>query len=260
MARDEFSKAVRDTVAARAGLRCSNPGCQKLTSGPAIDPARAVSIGVAAHITAASPGGPRFDPTLTAEQRSSLENAIWVCAACGILIDRDAERFPASVLREWREWAEGTAALAITAGTMYRPIAATEVLQELSLEQLVAVRALQDEFGCHVETELHVPAGEGWLRLDAAVVRGEQLVAIDIREHHGKGIAYFQVEYLLELCGKLIFPRFQGCVVYLVVVSDGPVEADADIEARLRQIAEACAVEVHIRMYRLNTLRAKYGL
>ena len=37
------------------------------TAGPLDDPAKAVNIGVAAHITAASPGGPRFDDTLTSE-------------------------------------------------------------------------------------------------------------------------------------------------------------------------------------------------
>jgi hypothetical protein len=176
------------------------------------------------------------------------------------LIDRDTRRFTVALLREWRELAETAAAHAMAAGTKYRPLAATEVLQELTIGQLAAVRALEEEFGCHVETDLHVPAGDGWLRLDAAVVRGEDLVAIDIREHHGKGIAYFQVEYLLELYGKLTFPRFQGCVGYFVVVSDGPVEADPELEARLRQLLAASSVETHIRMYRLNVLRAKYGL
>ncbi len=71
MARDDFSKGVRDKAAARVGLRCSNPNCQKLTSGPAVDPARAINIGEAAHITAASPGGPRYDPSLSVDSKLS---------------------------------------------------------------------------------------------------------------------------------------------------------------------------------------------
>ena len=245
-------------VAARVGLRCSNPECQKLTSGPAVDPARALNIGVAAHITAASPGGPRHDGMLTARQRSSIENAIWLCQSCAALIDRDLDRFPVALLRRWKDRAEEEAARAICAGTQYRPIAANEVLQELTLGEVAAVKALSEEFGCHIETEVHVPAGEGWLRLQGAVVRGEDLIGIEIRENHGQGIPYFQVEYLLDLCAKLRFPRFQRIVLYIAVVSDGPLELDQDVRTRLEAMAAKSAVEVHIRMYRLNALRAAY--
>src|SRR4051812_16178668 len=43
------------------GFRCSNPACRKPTSGPLEDPAKAINIGVAAHITAAAPDGPRYN-------------------------------------------------------------------------------------------------------------------------------------------------------------------------------------------------------
>ena len=91
-------------------------------------------------------------------------------------------------------------------------------------------------------------------------MKGEVLVAIDILENHGDGIPYFQVEYILKLCSKLKFQRFHGCIVYLVVVSDGQLEADAAIESRLLELIEASTVKARIRMYRLNTLRAKYGI
>lgn len=258
--RDDFDRNVRQSTAARVGLRCSNPSCQRLTSGPAANPARAINIGVAAHITAASPGGPRYDPTKTQEQRSSIDNAIWLCAACAALVDRDTARFSETILREWRSRAETAAAQGIAAGTKYRPVAASEVLQELTVGEIVAVKALEEEFGCHVETELHVAAGDRWIRLDAAVVRGEDLIAIDIREHHGKGFPVFQIEYLLEICTTMKLQRFQNWVLYVVVVSDGSQEADVAVESQLRQLADASALEVHVRMYRLNELRAKYGV
>lgn len=260
MGRDDFPKSVRERAAARVGLRCSNPSCQKLTSGPAADPARAINIGEAAHITAAAAGGPRFDPLLSQGQRSSIDNAIWLCSACATLIDRDPDRFTVSVLRQWREQAEETASRSLAAGSKYRAIAANEVVQELTVGQFVAVKALEEEFGCRVETNLHIPAGEGWLHLDAAVVRGEDLIAIDIRENHGTGVAYFQIEYLLELCGELRFPRFQRCVMYFVVVSDGPEDSDVEVESRLQKLVTASTVEAHIRLYRLNRLRAKFGI
>jgi hypothetical protein len=63
--RDDFPTLIKEMLAKRVGYRCSNPGCRKPTSGPQEDPSKAVNVGVAAHITAASPNGPRYDPSLT---------------------------------------------------------------------------------------------------------------------------------------------------------------------------------------------------
>lgn len=107
--RDEFPKAVTETIAKRVGLRCSNPQCRKPTGGPHTDDDKAVNVGVAGHITAASVGGPRYDAGLSLEQRRSADNCIWLCQNCGKLVDNDAERFPVRLLREWRQTAEGAA-------------------------------------------------------------------------------------------------------------------------------------------------------
>ncbi len=104
--RDDFPKAVAETLAKRVGHHCSNPSCRKLTSGPHTEEAKAVNVGVAAHITAASSGGPRYDPFLTPEQRRSVDNGIWLCQTCGKLVDNDEARYPAMQLREWRQKAE----------------------------------------------------------------------------------------------------------------------------------------------------------
>jgi hypothetical protein len=260
MPRDDFPLAVRRRVADRVGKRCSNPNCQNLTSGPSVDPSRALNMGRAAHITAASAGGPRFDPLLTQQQRRSIENAIWLCPNCAGLIDADEKRFTTVVLREWKQRAEDSAAQALRAGSRYRPIAAAEVRSELSVAEIVAFKELEEEFGCHVETEVLVASVEGWIRFQGAVVRGEDLIGIDVREHHGRGIAYFQIEYLLDLCTELKFPRFQKCVVYLVMVSDGPTDADLVVKAKLQALLSGSRVEGYVRMFRLNELRAKFGL
>jgi hypothetical protein len=68
---------------------------------------------VAAHITAASPDGPRFDPSLTPEQRSDIGNAIWLCQTCAKLIDSDIGRYTIQVLRSWKERAEADALAAL---------------------------------------------------------------------------------------------------------------------------------------------------
>jgi len=104
--RDDFDAKTKEILARRAGYRCSNPDCRKLTSGPQEDPAKAVSIGVAAHITAASEGGPRFDSSLSPEERRSVDNGIWLCQNCAKLIDSDVQRYTPELLCEWKRQAE----------------------------------------------------------------------------------------------------------------------------------------------------------
>jgi len=91
-------------------MRCSNPECRRLTCGPRADSSQTVNLGVAAHITAASEGGPRYDPGLTHVERSSIENGIWLCATHAKLVDNDAEKFTTALLREWKSFSEGATA------------------------------------------------------------------------------------------------------------------------------------------------------
>ena len=107
--RDEFSKKVKDTLARRVAYLCSNPSCRKRTCGPAEDENKFCSIGEAAHITAASKGGPRYDYSLTPEERSSINNGIWLCKNCARLIDIDEEAYPVDLLRNWKDEAERNA-------------------------------------------------------------------------------------------------------------------------------------------------------
>ena len=100
--RDDFPEKVKRIVAQRAAYFCSRPECRKLTIGPHSDPEKALSDGVAAHICAASPGGPRFDATQTEDERRSLDNAIWLCHSCSDLVDKDEQAFPKEVLRKWK--------------------------------------------------------------------------------------------------------------------------------------------------------------
>jgi hypothetical protein len=80
--RDDFSVATKELLAKRVGYRCSNPECRQPTIGPQEDPAGTINVGVAAHITAASPNGPRYDTSLTSEQRCSAQNGIWCVRSC----------------------------------------------------------------------------------------------------------------------------------------------------------------------------------
>lgn len=107
--RDDFPESVKRAIAARVGNRCSNPGCRAPTSGPKDDPTGAINVGVAAHITAAAPGGPRYDGSLSPEQRKHPSNAIWLCQTCADLVDEDSDCFTVELLQTWKKRAEDAA-------------------------------------------------------------------------------------------------------------------------------------------------------
>ncbi len=107
--RDDFDEKTKDTLARRVGFRCSNPQCQKLTSGPQINPQKSINIGVASHIAAASLGGKRYDKVQTPEQRKSIDNGIWLCQSCSKLVDSDEHRYSVELLKKWKLDAENRA-------------------------------------------------------------------------------------------------------------------------------------------------------
>jgi len=128
--RASFNSLIADRLLAdRVANRCSNPDCQATTSGPQTDPARATNIGVAAHITAAAGGGPRYDADLTSDRRSSADNGIWLCQSCAALIDRDTQRFTPGLLRGWKEVAEDRARNRI--GKTFQPEHETEAQRKM---------------------------------------------------------------------------------------------------------------------------------
>ncbi|MDC5514226.1 hypothetical protein V8P92_14200 [Acinetobacter baumannii] len=109
ISRDNFSEKVKKLLQERAGNHCSNPSCRCLTSGPNYDDMKASRIGVAAHISAAAQGGPRYDIRLSSEERKSINNGIWLCQNCAKLIDSDENFYTKQCIIEWKRIAEETA-------------------------------------------------------------------------------------------------------------------------------------------------------
>jgi hypothetical protein len=114
--RDDFSELVKRTLASRVGSLCSNPKCKQSTSGPSESEKAVTNVGVAAHITAASVGGPRYDSSLTSEQRSSINNGIWLCQKCAKAVDDDPVTYTEKLLNDWKTTAEDSARRAIEEG------------------------------------------------------------------------------------------------------------------------------------------------
>jgi hypothetical protein len=106
--RDNFTKAVRDHLARSVNFHCSK--CGAPTSGPYSGGGKSITTGIAAHICAAAPGGPRFDPNMTVAQRRHYDNGIWLCARHGPLVDRDWPRYSVEQLTAIKREAESKAA------------------------------------------------------------------------------------------------------------------------------------------------------
>lgn len=107
--RDDFSERTKKKLAERVGQRCSLSKCRALTVGPSAESRDSVNnVGVAAHIAAAAPGqgARRYDPTMSSEKRSSIDNGIWLCQSCAKEIDSDDVTWTVAGLHDEKDQAE----------------------------------------------------------------------------------------------------------------------------------------------------------
>ena len=91
----EVLKAVKISLQQQVGGHCSI--CDARTWAPHAEANKALVLGDAAHIAAASPGGPRYDRSMSDVDRSAAENLIWLCLRCHREVDRNSSPFS----REW---------------------------------------------------------------------------------------------------------------------------------------------------------------
>jgi hypothetical protein len=97
----QYHPAVRAALAALCGGTCYWPGCPE----PVIrfvDGAPVSNLQIA-HIRAAEPGGPRYLPGMTAEERKAFSNLILLCHPHHTTVDkRRPQDFPAETLQKWK--------------------------------------------------------------------------------------------------------------------------------------------------------------
>lgn len=84
--RDNFSADTKRQLASSVGSICSI--CGQATHGPNDNFTGSINNGIAAHITAAAPGGPRYDENMSESERKSFSNGIWACPTHASLIDK----------------------------------------------------------------------------------------------------------------------------------------------------------------------------
>lgn len=106
--RDNFAEPTKRLLAERVGFHCSSPSCGVVTIWAAKNSEQKEYVGVAAHIYSASPNkGPRANPALTQQERSSIDNGIHLCNKCSRTIDtNNGANHPVELLQEWKYQAE----------------------------------------------------------------------------------------------------------------------------------------------------------
>lgn len=101
--RDEFSPSTKEALAKRSGYICAYPNCKRMTIAASDDRQSGFTMtGIAAHITAASENGPRHDPLMSPEERSSASNGIWTCQIHGKFIDDNPSKCTTEELHRWK--------------------------------------------------------------------------------------------------------------------------------------------------------------
>ena len=119
--RDEFSRPTKRAIERQARSHCSNPACRRLTNAATSDGAGEIDIGVASHICAAAPGGPRYDVNMTPEQRTSAENGIWLCEDHARAVDAPDSKFTVEELRKWKRLTDEDSWRSVMENILYSP-------------------------------------------------------------------------------------------------------------------------------------------
>lgn len=80
-----------------SGNRCAFPGCESLL----VEISGTVT-GEIAHIRAASPNGPRYDPAQSNEDRHSFSNLMLLCGRHHTIIDTEVDEYTVSILEKMK--------------------------------------------------------------------------------------------------------------------------------------------------------------
>jgi hypothetical protein len=118
-----------------SGNQCANPRCATVLIN-----ANGTLVADVCHIKAERPGGPRFDKTLTPEQRRAHKNLILLCSTCHKLVDREPEKYTVAMLTKWKRDRE---ARFEAVGDTLRRRYVDEIVDEAEAADLTVPRSLK---------------------------------------------------------------------------------------------------------------------
>ena len=238
--RDDFSPRIKLALAKRVGFRCSRCDAQTVGAKTGTDD-EDFSVGKAAHIKAAAPGGPRYDPDQTPEERASIKNGIWACATCADIIDRDAAAYSVEQLLQMKANAEreartrvGTVPVA-PAFTRPTPTSIKRAIQIYCLDEAERQEQLDPRFSVAVNWSVDGPVYELRAR--------EHVSARLIFDGENRQAAVAALRDVLDYGGSRSFENFN------VRMEGSPLFADADgVVKRLQISTEARAITLTVAL------------
>lgn len=100
----EITKNTIKRLYGLSGNVCANPKCRTVLVDELGN-----QFGEIAHIAAASPEGPRYDPSMTDDDRRSFDNLLLLCEKCNKLVDNkeNVKDYPVELLKKWKSNHEG---------------------------------------------------------------------------------------------------------------------------------------------------------
>jgi nucleoside phosphorylase len=187
-------KTVKRLFASSGGI-CAFPGC----TTNLVDPESKALLGEMCHISAASSGGPRFDPSLSEQEQSEETNLIILCPTHHSLIDQDSETYTSTKLKSIKAIHEANVAAILktsTASSM-QDFQATDLARQIDGESVdfAIVVALKKELDALLH---HIPE-----------LKKVQLFPDDTRSYYkanlqnGQGGRYKIIVTLLPSMGNL---------------------------------------------------------
>ncbi|MDD2857213.1 MAG: hypothetical protein PHU75_00910 [Candidatus Nanopelagicales bacterium] len=112
--RARVASGQEKVVIARSGNRCAYPDCRaELVFDADAEGDQPKVVGKVAHIAAASPGGPRYDASMTDAQRSSAENLIYLCGPHHDAVDSQLDKHTVKYLHDAKVTHESAVARAV---------------------------------------------------------------------------------------------------------------------------------------------------
>lgn len=144
---------------ARSGNLCAFPGCTTRL----VNAQSQAQIGEFCHICAASPGGPRFDPTQSVIARNAADNLILLCPNHHSLIDQSPSNYTADAIANMKRQHESrVAALLTSAASELTNVQAINFSRQIAAESVdfaivVALRKELDALRRYFPDLVHVP-------------------------------------------------------------------------------------------------------
>lgn len=103
---NDFSECIKRLAGRSVGFRCCFPGCNRLLISKKENSDEILNTAEYAHIIAASPGGPRYDSSVSSDDIKSYDNCIVLCATHHHVIDNNPNNYPSKKLKDWKSIAE----------------------------------------------------------------------------------------------------------------------------------------------------------